>query len=160
VAGEPDVPDLSLLARALERFDDAPFREMPLGVVVVRALVDLPEIQIFGLQASQRLLELAHRRLSVPPVRAHLGHQKHAPAPILDRLAHPHFALAVVVFPRIVEEGDAAVDGRVHEAGGFTFGGKFADVVTPEPERRYHLGVPPEGTERNVTSAHDTCLCK
>jgi hypothetical protein len=53
VAGEADVADLSLMLRQLERLDDAASREMALRVVLVSALVNLPEVQVVGLQPLQ-----------------------------------------------------------------------------------------------------------
>jgi hypothetical protein len=43
VSGEADEADLALALRPIERLDDAAARKVAVGVVVVRALVDLPE---------------------------------------------------------------------------------------------------------------------
>jgi hypothetical protein len=53
--------------------------------------MDLPEIEVIGLEAAKRLLELAHRLPLVTAVRADLRHQEDAVAPIRDRLSHDRF---------------------------------------------------------------------
>ena len=49
--GEADVSDFALRLGPLERLDDAALGEVPLRVVVVDALVYLPEIEVVGAQA-------------------------------------------------------------------------------------------------------------
>ena len=53
VAGEADVSDLALGFRAFERLDHATSREMALRIIVVHALVNLPEVQMIRSQAPQ-----------------------------------------------------------------------------------------------------------
>ena len=81
-----------------------PLREVQVRVVVVDAFMHLPEVEAVGVQPPQRLFELAHRLALAASVRAHLGHQEDAVAPIAYRLAHHHFRTAVVVLPRVVHE--------------------------------------------------------
>ncbi len=69
----------------------------------------LPEIEVIGLQAVQRLLEHLHREILAAAVRAYLRHQKYAVAAAPQAFAHPDFALAAMIFPAVVEESDAAV---------------------------------------------------
>ena len=102
----------------LERVHDAAFGEMPVGVVVVHALVYLPEIEIVRAQTPQRLLELTHRDLRVAAMRAHLGHQEDPVAPVVDRLPHALFALAVVILPGVVKKVNAGINGFVNDADG------------------------------------------
>ena len=53
-----------------------------------------------------------------------------------QRLAHDDLAAAVVVVPGVVEEGQAFVDGCVHDSDslGLVLGGRGADVPTAEAE--------------------------
>ena len=61
---------------------------MQFGIVLVHTLVNLPEVQVVGAQAAQRLFELAHGFAFAAPVRADLGHQEYLFAAIGDRLSH------------------------------------------------------------------------
>ena len=73
--------------------------------------VVLDEIDAVGLQAPQRFVELPGRFRARSAV--DLGHEKHARAvAVAEHRAHPALALAFVVVPRVVEEGDPAIDGR------------------------------------------------
>ena len=66
---------------------------MTLRVVVVDAFVDLPQVQVVGLQAAERLFELPHRLAFVTAVRTYLRHEKDAIPPIYEALAHDLFGL-------------------------------------------------------------------
>ena len=67
VAGEADETDLAGLLRGEQRLDGAAGREDPIGSSVRMILVDLHQIDVVGLQAAQRLVELRGRRLAVRP---------------------------------------------------------------------------------------------
>jgi len=125
------------------------------GIILKNDAVNLPEIEVVGLQPPQRLLELPHRSPGIAAVRADLGHQEHAVATILDRLPHPHLALAVVILPRVVEERDAGIDRGVHDLDGFAFGADLADVVPAERQRRDELVVTSESPPWDFAGAHD-----
>ena len=74
----------------------------------------LHEIDAIGLQPFERLVELPHRFGVRSPV--DLRHQKDLlPVAILERLSHAGLARAVVVVPAVVQEVDAAVDGRSND---------------------------------------------
>ena len=104
---------------AFSAYSRAPPRlEDPLGVVVVVDLVELPEVEVIGLEPAQAVLEV---RLGVlGGAAAALGHEEDlvAPAPLRDRLAHPVLGLAVHVVPGIVEERDPFVDGPLDQTDG------------------------------------------
>ena len=112
-----------------------PRGEVMIGIVVVDALVHLPEIEIVGLEAAQRFLELPHRDPRVASVRADLGHEEHAIAAIGDGAAHPDFALVLVVFPGVVHERDAGVDRGVDDLDALAEPRDPAEMVAAEPER-------------------------
>ena len=136
VAREADEAHLALALRLLERLDRAAGREVQVGVVVVDDFVNLPEVEVVGLQSPQRLFELAQRRPSVAPVRADLRHQENFFAPPTERLAHQLLAVAFVVLPRVVHEGEARVNRLVRDADGLALRLRHAEVVAAERERR------------------------
>src|SRR5207245_10250932 len=75
VAGKADEADLALLLRAIERLEHAALGVRQLGIVVVDDAVDLPQVQVIGLQPPQRLLEHLQCELPAPAVCTDLGHQ-------------------------------------------------------------------------------------
>ena len=87
---------------------------MEVRIIVVDDFVHLPQIKVVCLQPPQRLLQLLHRDLAVASVGTHFRHQEHFVAPAAERLAHPFFAPAVVVFPGV--ERQASIDGFMHDA--------------------------------------------
>ena len=148
VAGEADEPDLAVALRAIERLDHAAAREVTIGVVVVGALVHLPQVKVVGLETLERFVELSHRHPGVAAMRADFRHQEHALAAAGDRAPHPDFALVLVVLPRVVEEGDPGVDRGVHEPNAVAHGLHLAEVIAPEPQRGDGLiGMPAERTQ-------------
>jgi len=58
VSGETDKSRLALRPGPVERLDDAVPGEVPIGVVVIGTLVDLPQVEMVRAQPPQRLLEL------------------------------------------------------------------------------------------------------
>ena len=134
MTGEADVAHLPLALRLVERVHDATFGEMPLGVVVVHALVYLPEIEIIGAQTLQRFLELTHRDFRVTSMRAHLGHQKDHIAPVVDGLPHTLFALAFVILPGVVKKVDAGLNGFVNDADGLGGALGLSEVIAAQTD--------------------------
>jgi hypothetical protein len=61
---------------------------MAFRIVVVHAFVDLPQVEVVGLQSAERVLELSQRHSRIPPVRADLCHQENVLSPVGDRAAH------------------------------------------------------------------------
>ena len=109
VTGEADEANLSLLSRFHRGVDRAVLREEQIRVVVVVALVKLPEIDDVRSEARQALLELSHRPTRIPC--AALGHQERLlPIAVAQRLSHPSLALALVVLPGVVQEAHAVVE--------------------------------------------------
>ncbi len=158
VAGEADEAHLAVTLRAGERVDRAVAREMALRIVVVHALVDLPQIEDVGLQTAERLFELTHRLAPPAAVRAQLRHQEHVVAPIGDGLAHQRLRSTIVIFPGVVHERDAGIDGGVHETDGFALALERAEVVPAETERRHVRSRVAERAQRNVR--HETMILR
>ena len=149
VAGEADVTHLAGLLGFVQRLDHPALGEVPLRVVVVDALVDLPQVEVVGLQSLQRLVELPQGDLLVAAVGADLGHQEDLVAPTLEGLAHPLLALAVVVLPGVVEEVDAGIDRLVDDGDGFLEGRGVAQAVAAQPDDGDRLLGPPERFARD-----------
>ena len=117
---------------------------MRCGIVEADDLVVLDQIDAVGLQPAERFVELPRR----PPLRpaVDLGHQEDALAvAVAERLAHPQLALAVVVVPGVVHEGDAAVDRGADDADAERLVDvRQGEVPAAEPDRGYPLaGLPP-----------------
>jgi hypothetical protein len=53
--------------------------------------MNLPQIEVVGLQAPQGFFQHLGGQGSVPAMRAHFRHQKHTIAAALQTLAHPVF---------------------------------------------------------------------
>ena len=151
VAGEADEADHSLLLRAIERLDHAALREMALRVTPVCDLVYLPEVEVVRPEPTQRLLEHAHRRLRVAPVRADLGHEEDLlPPAVGERFPHARLAQAVVVLPRVVHERDARVHGAMQQRGRLALGADPAEMVSAESERGHGLAGATKGSTGNL----------
>ena len=153
VAGEADVAYLAGLFGFVQRLDHAALGKVALGVVVVDALVDLPQVEMVGLQTLERLVELAHGYRLVAAVRAHLGHEEDPVAPAFESLAHPVFTLAVVVFPGIIEEIHARVDRLVDDGDGFLQGRGTAQAVAADADDGKRLLGPAERFMRDLVGA-------
>jgi hypothetical protein len=83
-------------------------------IVVPEDLVVLHEIDAIGPQPVERLIELPRRFRIRSPV--DLRHQKNPlPVAIAERVSHAGLARAVVVVPAVVQEVDAAIDGRSND---------------------------------------------
>ena len=148
VAGEADVAHLALLAGAQRGLHRAAGCEHPLRVVHADDLVELHQVQVVGLQAGQRLLQLRVERGGGAAVE--LGHQEHAVAVAAgQRPAEALLALAAVVVPAIVEEGDPGADRGMHDLDRLVRRGAagLGQVETAAADQRQHLA---GGAERAV----------
>src|SRR5262249_58813533 len=74
-----------------------------------------------------------------------LGHKEDFVAPSFEALAHPILGFAAMIFPAVVEEGDAAVDGLLDDADGGLDVGGVAEMVAAEAERGNVIVVAAEG---------------
>ena len=80
--------------------------------------MNLPKVEVIGLQTAEGVLELLQGDLLVTPVRTDFGHEDNLLATTLNRLAHEFLGSSAVVFPGVVEEGDPCFDGFVQNANG------------------------------------------
>lgn len=115
VAGEADEAHFALLLRLEQGFGGAAGGEDELGVVEIDDLVDLPDIEVIGLQTAEGILEHAHGHGLAPAVGADLGHEHGLVAPAFQRGAEARLAFAVVIFPGVVEEIDAGLEGLMDD---------------------------------------------
>jgi|HubBroStandDraft_6_1064221.scaffolds.fasta_scaffold309830_2 hypothetical protein len=89
VPGEPQEADLALLLRFVQCFRGAVGADELLRVVLKAHPMDLPQIEMIGLQSPQRLLQHLHSQRCVPAVSAYLGHQKCVIAHTAQTLSQP-----------------------------------------------------------------------
>jgi hypothetical protein len=152
VPGEPDVPDLARLLRLRHRLVCAAVREDAIRVLEADHLVVLQQIEVVGLQAPERLVDLPRRGLPGPAV--DLGHQEDLVAvAVPERLAHADLAGAAVVVPAVVHEGDAAIDGGSDDANRLLLP-RLAQVIPTEPDQRDLLAGASEGPVEHVAFPH------
>ena len=137
---------------ALRSASAAPFGRMnSSGSFSKRDAVDLPEIEVIGLQAAQRLFEhLRWRARRSRPwvqtlvIRKTLSRRPLRPLPIQSS------RLAAMIFPAVVEECDAAVDGLLHDANRGLLVLRVAEVMAAEAERGdFYVGVLAERAHRH-----------
>lgn len=128
VSGEADKAYFACLFRFRHGYDYAAFREVSFRVVVVNAFMHLPQVNVIGFKATQRIFKLFHRNLFVALVCADLRHQEYFVASPDESLAHVLFALTLVVLPSVVHEVDAGVSRFLNDAKRFLFVLVLADV--------------------------------
>ena len=118
MSGETDVADFAFLFGFENRLHPALGGEDEFGIVVANHFVELQQIDGVGLQAAQRLVDLAGGAFAGAGVE--LGHQESFLAvSVAQGLAHADFAGAVVVVPAVVEEVDAFVERGANDANAF-----------------------------------------
>src|SRR6266568_3974551 len=115
VPGEADIPEFARGTRFAQRGVCALGIEDPVRILEAYDFVVLDQIDVIGLQAAQRFVELS-LRLSLRPA-VDLRHQEHLlPIAVAKRLPHSDLAGAAVVVPRVVHEVDAAIDCGSYDA--------------------------------------------
>lgn len=93
----------------------------PFGIVIPVAFVELPKIEVVGLQTRQRFVETAHGSFVVAI--AVLRHEEDFVALAIHckRPSHDVFRHAVEIIPGIVEERETFINCRMHDADRFRF---------------------------------------
>ena len=91
--------------------------------------MDLPEVEVIGLQPVERLLEHAEGKILVAAMAANLRHQENPVAFAFESPAHPDFRLAAMVLPAVIKECDAAIDGTSHNFFRRFLVGRIAQVM-------------------------------
>ncbi len=150
MAGEAYEPYFALALSLRQRLGSASLADKKVRIVVERHAVNLPEIQVIGLQAAQRLVEHGERQILVASVRAYLGHQENAVTHAFESFAHPVFTLAAMILPAVVKEGDPGGDRILHQTYGRSLVFGVAQMMAAEPKcGNAHIVVPAEGASRN-----------
>ena len=161
VAREPDMSELSRLARFFQRFLRAALPEDPVRVLVSDDFVMLHEIDAIHSQPRKRFFELLRRGLTRAAV--DLRHHERALAvSTAQRLPHALLARAFVVVPRVVHEGDAVVDRRADQTNReFLLDVFRTDMRSAEADARNALAGRAERAKWNSGGAgragHSTC---
>ena len=76
VPGESNKTHFALLLCCQQGFRRAVHRKDQVRIVVINHFMNLPKIQVIGLQPPQRFLQLLHRHILGSPMRAHFRHQE------------------------------------------------------------------------------------
>ena len=121
---------------------------MKIGIVVVDAFMNLPEIEPICAQPAQRIFQHPHRDPTISAVRADLRHQKDAIAAADESAPHPLFGTAIVVFPGVVEEVDAGVDRFVRDALRLFVGRRRRQRIAAHADDRHLVVVATEAAAR------------
>src|SRR4051812_6072381 len=122
MAGEANETDLAGFLRFQHRLESASGRKDPVRIFHADYFVELHEIDVVGLEALERFINLPGSRGFFTPV--DLGHEKHFVAiAVAQPFPHAHFAAAVMIIPAIIHERDAAVDGRAEYSDALGFAG-------------------------------------
>ena len=139
----------ALLFRFSQRLGCAIWANEQFRVVVPADSMDLPEIEVVGLKATQRLFQHFGGEAGFAAVGADLGHEEDFVAAALQALAHPVFRFAAMVFPAVVEEGDAAIDCFLDDSnrGGNVW--RIAEMVAAKAECRNTDIVPAKRLHRD-----------
>ncbi len=112
-------------------FHAAAGSEDTLGVGHANDFVELEQIDVAGLQAAERFIDL--RGGGFFGLAVDFGHEESLLAvAVAERLAHTDFAVAAVVVPAVVEEIDATVEGGADDFDAVLFVGLHADVIATE----------------------------
>ena len=94
MAGEAEEADLALLLCSGERFEDPIRLVSEFGIVVVDDIVHLPNVEVIGLQAGERVLEHAHSDVFLTAVGTDTGRHHGLAALALESDAETLFARA------------------------------------------------------------------
>src|SRR5215470_17683958 len=146
VASETDKPEFPGLLRFQDSFQRATRGKDAVRVGVTNHFVKLKEVEVVGLEATERLVNLARGgRLSAP---VDFGHDERLLAiAIAQSFAHPDFALTAVVVPAVVQEIDSIIDASPNDAYGFRLGEfRLAQVKSAEANYRNLFSRAPKGS--------------
>jgi hypothetical protein len=136
VSGKADKADFALLLGVGESLGDTARGEDEFRVVIVDNLVNLPDIKMIGFQAAQGVFQLTHGDILAATVGADLGHDDHLIALAFERLADADLAVAVVIFPGVVEKIHAGIDGERNDLIHFLLVFGAAQVEAAQTHRR------------------------
>src|ERR1700722_9653101 len=134
MASESYEADLAIFLSLLQRFSGAVLADEEFRVVIERHAVDLPEIEMIGLQAAEGFFEHLESEAGVAAMGASFGHQENFVAAAFEAGTHPNFSLAAAIFPAVVEEGHSAVDCLMNDFNGSFLVGGVPKMVAAKAE--------------------------
>src|SRR5258708_5435925 len=138
VAGESNVANLAGLLRFAHGFHRSALGKNAIRIVFANHFVELQKIDAIGLQAAQRLADLARSRSFGAPV--DLGHEKcFLPIAVAERVAHAYFALAAIVIPAVVEKIDSLIEPGADNANTFLGIRLLAKMIATQADDRDFL---------------------
>jgi len=109
VAGESDEADLSFFLGFYKGFCCAARTDEEVGIIRETDTVNLPEVDVIGLESAQTLFEHLSSERAISAMRADLCHEEDFVTPSFEAFAEPVFGLTAAILPATVIEGDAAV---------------------------------------------------
>src|SRR5579884_304905 len=128
VSGESDVANFSCLLRFHSSFHPAARCEDPLRIIHANDFVELQQIDVIGLKAAKRFVDLIAGRFRVAAI--DFRHEESFLAiTIAQSLAHANLALSTVVIPAVVEEVDTFIESHSNEADAFALVLLIPDMV-------------------------------
>src|SRR5258708_2871618 len=107
---EADEAHLALLLRLGKGFENAIGPVNQFRIIVVDDLVNLPHIEVIGLQTNKRRFQHAHGKVLLAAMRADAAHNDGLVSPSLESNAKTLFTETAEIFPCIVKDVDAVVD--------------------------------------------------
>src|SRR6266852_8811057 len=111
---------------------------MRLSGICTVLIVELQEIDGIGLEAPQRLVNLAGCAFAGAGVK--LGHQESLLAvSVAQGLAHADFAGAAVIVPAVIEEIDAFIERGANDANAFLLVALTAEMVSTQADAGHVL---------------------
>ncbi len=136
VAGEAYEADLTFFFGFYKGFCSSARADEEVGVVCEADSVNLPEVDVIGLQPAQALFEHLSGECAVAAMRADLGHQEGLVTPSFEAFAEPVLGLAAAILPATVIKDDAAVQSRMDkfDCGLFVLG--YTDMMSARTESR------------------------
>ena len=145
VPGEADVANFASLLRFEHRLHGTAFGKDAVRVFEADHFMELHQVDVVGLEALEGLVDLLRGRSLGASV--DLRHQEHLVAIAAgQRLAHTHFARAIVIVPTVIEEGNAAVDRPPDQLNGVLLRERrLADVVSAQTDGGHALAGAAEG---------------
>ena len=157
VSGETDEPHLTLPFGVEQGLSRPARRKVPIGIVEIDHFVNLPEIEIVCLQATERFVELLQRHPLIASVRTDLRHEKDLLPPALQGLPHQLFGASAVVLPGIVQKGHACINRFLQDANRLGVVFDSAPMGAAETERGdLHAGFPQQSL-RDVPGCGRAC---
>src|ERR1700730_2309400 len=132
-------------------------------VVVIHNFMDLPQVQMIGLQAPQRLFQLIHGDVFTASVRAHLRHHKRLVAFTFQCHSQAFFAHAVMVFPAVIEKIDPRIQRSRNQLRRFLVFFDRSKVITADSQARNQRTRFPQGPLRDslrIRSLAVSALCR